>query len=74
MDEKTQFNDLLNELKGILDDYDQYRENPEVRIKGEGSKVEEYTNGSITPYQKLLERLDNFCRDYDKNIRQKKTD
>lgn len=74
MDKKIQFNQLLNELKEILKDFDNvlYRDDPEVRIKGEGVKVKEYSDGKTTPYEKLMTRLDIFCREYDENVRQKK--
>lgn len=69
---KTKYNQMLDELKEILDHFHQYRINPEIRIKGEGIKVEEYRNASITPYEKLMCRLDNFYRKYEKEISQKK--
>ena len=37
---KTKYNQMLNELKEILERFDQYRTNPEIKIKGEGTKVE----------------------------------
>jgi len=68
---KTKYNQMLDELKEILDHFHQYRINPEARIKGEGKKVEEYKNGSITPYEKLISRLDNFYRKYEKELSKK---
>ena len=68
---KTKYNQMLNELKEILERFDQYRTNPEIKINGEGTKVEEFKNGNITPVKKLRDRLDYFYRKYEKELSQK---
>ena len=74
MDKKTQFNQMLDELKQILEKFDRVpnREHPEAMIKGEGEKIEEYSDVGITIYKKLMIRLDNFYRKHEDEIFQNK--
>ncbi len=68
MDKKTAYNEMLDKLKEIIEDFDneQYRDDPEVEIRGEGRKVKEFSDGYTTPYNKLIERLKIFYSEHEK--------
>jgi len=71
---RAKYNKMLNELKQILDDFDNEpnREQPEAMIKGEGEKIEENSDVGITIYEKLIIRLDKFYREHEDEIFQNK--
>ena len=71
---RAKYNKMLDELKQILDDFDNEpnREQPEAMIKGEGEKIEENSDVGITIYEKLLISLNIFYREYEDEIFHKK--
>ena len=68
MDKKTAYNEMLDKLKEIIEDFDNepYRDDLEVEIRGEGRKVKEFSDGHTTPYNRLIERLKIFYNEHEK--------
>jgi len=68
MDKKTAYNEMLDKLKEIIEDFDNepYRDDPEVEIRGEGRKIKKFSGAYTTPYNRLIERLKIFYSEHEK--------